>query len=64
MVAYTPHSCSGTTIILLSVKGVLTRRVLGRLLVMLKQDEGLAAARQCRDHVIWMGSYPIKGYNG
>ena len=60
MKAYTPRIRIGGTILQYAIAGVLNRVSLGRMLRVLRRDEGRVAARQCRDWLVWLGSYPLR----
>ena len=57
---YTPRTRIGGTILQYAIMGVLNRVSLGRMLWVLRRDEGPSAARQCRDWLVWLGGYPLR----
>lgn len=60
MKPYTPKSRIGGAILTYGIQGCLNRESLAPMLRKLRKAEGLIAARNCRDWLIWLGGYPVR----
>lgn len=58
---YTPRTRIGGFILTWAVNGMIGGRTsLANMLRVLRRDEGVQAALQCRNWLIWLGAYPVK----